>query len=128
MSQTGEVMDAARSLIGRDIDLYLLLGDNTVQLAFSSIGAILNSHRIPVFTTNLADVDIGAFVTMGANYYEVGQETARMAKRVIRGENPESIPINNFAPEKIFINLKHAKEFGISVPGELLKRAERIVR
>ena len=128
VSQTGEVMDAVRSLIGRGIDIFLLSGDNTVQLAFSSIGALLNRHRIPAFTNNLADVDLGAFISMGSDYYEVGQETARMAIRIINGENPESVPINNFAPEKISVNLKLSKEYGVPLPEEYLKRAERIAR
>ena len=128
VSQTGEAMDAVRSLIGRGIDLYLLSGDNTVELAFSSIGALLQRYRMPAFTNNLADVDLGAFMAMGSDYIEVGRETAHTAERVIEGEAPKNIPIRDFAPQKFSINLKIAEDYGIPVPEEYIERAERIVR
>ena len=128
VNSTSEVLDALRSLLNRNIDLFLTSGDNTVIMALESVAEILKEHRIPYFTNTPSDVDRGAFVSIGADYNEVGRETARMAERVINGENPRSIPINNYVPEKMAINLLLAGEYGIKIPETMLKKAAYIKR
>lgn len=128
VSSTAEVLDALRSVIARDIDIFITSGDNTVLMAFESIAKILHEHRIPYFTNGPTDVKRGAFLSIGADYYEVGKETARLATRVINGEAPRDIPIENFVPETMFINLALAREYGVTIPENLLKQAKEIVR
>ena len=126
VSSTSEVMDAVNALINRGIDLFLTSGDNTVIQAFQPIVQKLRKHRIPYFTNNPPDVDLGSFVSIGADYYEVGQKTAGMAMRVINGEAPKTIPIYNFSPAKMFVNLALAKQYGIELSEGFLKRAAKV--
>jgi len=128
VSTTGEVMDAVRSLLNRKIDCFLTSGDNTVLMALETIAAMLEEHRIPYFTNSPSDVDRGAFVSIGADYVEVGRETARMAVRVIRGEKPAAIPIRNFVPEKMGVNAALADRYGIRLSDAFLERAAVIRR
>jgi putative ABC transport system permease protein len=128
VSSSGEVMDALKSLLNKEIDLFLTSGDNTVIMALDPIAATLRRYKVPYFTNSPSDVDRGAFVSIGADYYEVGKETARMAIRVINGENPQNIPIKNFAPDKMYVNLKLAREYGVHLEQGFLQRAERVVR
>jgi ABC-type uncharacterized transport system substrate-binding protein len=128
VSTTGEVMDAVRSLLNRKIDCFLTSGDNTVLMALETIAAMLKEHRIPYFTNSPSDVERGAFVSIGADYVEVGRETARMAMRVIRGEAPAGIPIRNFVPEKMGVNAALADLYGIQLSEDFLKRAATIRR
>lgn len=128
VGSTGEVMDAVRSLISRGIDLFFTSGDNTVVMALESIADTLKNHKIPYFTNSPSDVERGAFVSIGADYYEVGVETARMATRVIRGENPKDIPIKDFVPEKMYVNQKLAGLYGITLSQAFLKQAKRVVK
>ena len=85
-----------------------------------TINQTLREERIPCFTNNPADVASGAFVSIGADYYEVGQEIARVAARVIAGENPRDIPIKECVPQKICVNPDLAAEYGIKLPHSLL--------
>jgi len=128
VDSTSEVLDALKSLLNRRIDLFLTSGDNTVIMALESVAKLLKEHKIPYFTNVPSDVDRGAFVSIGADYNEVGKETARMAERVISGENPQGIPIKNYVPEKMAVNLSLAGEYGIKIPEPLLKKAAYIKR
>jgi len=123
VGSTSEVKDAVSALLNEDIDLFFTSGDSTVILALPYIAEVLKEHRIPYFTNDPTDVDRGAFFSIGADYYEVGVETARMAERVIAGEKPAGIPIRDYVPEKIGINEELAKRYGVTFPGELVKRA-----
>ncbi|MEW6665256.1 MAG: ABC transporter substrate binding protein [Thermodesulfobacteriota bacterium] len=128
VSSTGEVLDAVRALVKNGIDVFFTSGDNTVILAYQSIAEVLRESRIPYFTNTPSDVEKGAFVSIGADYYEVGRETARHARLVIEGKDPKAIPIKDFVPETIGINLKLAEVYGIQVPEEFLSRAKKVRR
>ncbi len=123
VSNTGEIKDALMALLNKKIDIFFTSGANTVLLAVETIAEILKRYKIPYFTNTPADVDRGAFVSIGADFYEVGVETAKMAERVINGEQPRDIPIKDFIPENIAINPSLAKLYGITVPEEFLKKA-----
>ena len=128
VSGTGEVLDAANSLIARDIEIYITSGDNTVLLATQSLADLMKRHKIPFFTNGPSDVDLGAFIGLGADYYQVGRETARVALRVLGGENPKDIPINACVPETMAVNLALADLYGIHLSDEFLSRAAVVKR
>jgi putative tryptophan/tyrosine transport system permease protein len=126
VSSTGEVLDALKSLLKKQPDLFLTSGDNTVVLAVESIAEILRQKRIPYFTNAPADIDRGVFLALGADYVEVGRATAKIAERVIRGEVPRNIPINDYVPIELAVNLALAGEYGVNIPPEVLIWAARV--
>ena len=126
VSSTGEVMDAVKSLLNKKPDLFLTSGDNTVIMALDSVAVILRQHKVPYFTNSPADIDRGAFLGLGADYVEVGRATAKVARRVMSGEEPKGIPINDYVPEKMNISLALAREYGITVPPDVLAKAARV--
>jgi len=128
VSGTSEVIDALNSLLNKKIDLFITSGDNTVSLSMKTIAQILYEKKIPYFTNTFSDVEDGAFLTAGADYYEVGEETAKLAERIIKGENPKDMPVENYVPEKIYVNLKLAKKFGIEIPEQVLKKAAKVLK
>ncbi|RJR41119.1 MAG: hypothetical protein C4576_18505 [Desulfobacteraceae bacterium] len=125
---TGEVLDAVKALISKGIDIFYTSGDNTVIAALESVAEVLKNSRIPYLTNIPAHVEQGAFLSIGADYYEVGRETARHTRLVIEGRDPKGIPIKEFVPETMAINLKLAEQYGIQVNEGFLSRAERVIR
>jgi putative ABC transport system permease protein len=128
VSTTDEVKDALSALLNEKIDIFLTSGDNTAMLAVVTIAAILKEHKIPYFTNDPTDIDRGAFFSIGADYFEVGVETAKIAERVISGEETKKIPIMNCVPEKIAVNAVLAKLYGATIPDNILKKAAVIKR
>jgi ABC-type uncharacterized transport system substrate-binding protein len=116
------------SLLNKKIDLFYTAGDVTMNLAIETVAEILKQNKIPYFTNSLSDVEQGALFSAGADYYEVGVETAKLAQRVIEGENPKDIPIREFVPEKIGINVSLAKLYGITIPESFLKKPAIVKR
>ncbi len=127
VSSTGEVMEAVNSLIIRGIDIFLTSGDNTVILAVESVADLMKRKKIPYFTNSSTDIEKGAFVSIGADYREVGVEAGRIAERVIKGEKTSEIPIKEYVPEEININLSMADLYGITVSEEFLKRCSKVI-
>ena len=128
VAATNEVMDAVKAVVKKGVDLFFTSGDNTVLLALPSIAEVLKENRIPYFTNSPSDIERGAFVGLGADYYEVGRETGKLARQVIEGKDPKDIPIRNYVPESMGVNLELAQRYGISVSEEFLKKAEKVKR
>lgn len=128
VSNTSEVMDAVRSLISRGVDIFLTSGDNTVILALESIADLMKRKKIPYFTNSSTDIEKGVFVSIGADYREVGVETGRIAEAVIKGRKPVDIPIKEYVPEEININVSLADLYGISVSEEFLNKCTKVIK
>jgi ABC-type uncharacterized transport system substrate-binding protein len=128
VSSTGEIPEALNGLLNRDIELFITSGDNTVMLALPTIAKILQKKKIPYITNTFSDVELGAFLCLGADYYEVGKRTGELFRKVVTGTHPEDIPIDNFIPEKLYLNMKLAKQYGIDIPESVIQKANKILR
>lgn len=123
ISTTDEVKNAVEALLTKDIDIFFTSGDNTAILTVPATANILKKRKIPYFTNDPTDVQRGAFFSIGADYVEVGVETAKMAERVISGEATGDIPIRDYVPEKIGVNSELAQLYGVNIPKNLLNKA-----
>lgn len=128
ISTTDEVKDALSALLTEKIDLFFTSGDNTMILALVTVADILKERRVPYFTNDPSDIERGAFFSIGADYFEVGVQTAKMAERVINGEETKNIPIREYVPEKIGVNRTLARQYGVTIPNEMLKKASVVKR
>ncbi len=128
VTRTDEVKDAATALINAGVDVFLTSGDNTVILAVATVAQIMQEHNIPYFTNDPSDIGRGAFFAIGADYFQVGVETTKMAVRVIEGEDPRNIPIREYVPEAIGVSLALAARYGVTIPDAYLKKATVVKR
>jgi putative tryptophan/tyrosine transport system substrate-binding protein len=99
-------------------------------LVSAHIGLLIQrarEDRVALMAHEDALVTAGALISYGANYRQMGQQTARVVDRVLAGVAPAEIPIQ--IPDKLMlsINLVTARAIGLKPPLTLLERAERIV-
>ncbi len=125
---TQEIDQALQSVLGDKPDIFFTSGDTTVSSVIPSLAQKLRQKRIPYVTNTPADIDSGAFICLGADYYDVGLKTADIAIRIINGGKPAAIPIVSYVPEQLTLNLSLAKEYGITIPDDLVRKAARVVK
>ena len=73
-------------------------------------------------------VDLGGLASYGPGEYSMGQQAARLVKKIMRGVSPAEIPVEVNNDIEFTVNLKTAKALGLKIPPEVLYRATRIVR
>lgn len=91
-----------------------------------AIAALAASHRLPaVGLTTFADA--GGLLGYGANRPLLYGRAASFIDKILKGANPGDIPIERATKFDLIVNLRAAKSLGVSVPTELLQRADRVI-
>ena len=66
-------------------------------------------------------------LTFSAAAKEQGVKTAGMLRKILAGENPDNLPVQNPAQVELIVNMKEAQAMGITVPAEVLDSATRVI-
>ena len=128
VNSSGEVADAALSLCSQNIEAVCQISDNLSSSTFVAIAEAANRFKLPVFTFNTTQAEQGAAVVMARDYYDGGRQSGLLAARVMRGEDPTSIPFQPIRITRLVVNLRAAGISGLRIPPSLLERADRVIR
>ena len=72
-------------------------------------------------------MEAGGFMAYGPDQYELFQRTAYFVDRVLKGTKPADLPVEQSTKFDLLINLKTAKELGLTIPPSLLVRADQVI-
>jgi putative ABC transport system substrate-binding protein len=70
----------------------------------------------------------GGLASYGINTYQIGRQAARLADKILNGTRPSEIPIETPRKLELVINLRVANEIGLTIPHEVLREADAILR
>ncbi len=126
-SKSSDVQAAAQSLVGR-VDAVYVPTDNTVVSAFEALVQVGRQNKLPVIAGDIDSVPRGAIAAVGFNYTDVGRQTGRMVARVLRGERPGDIPVEQAQTLELAVNPAAAAAMGVTLPEALVARADIVVR
>jgi len=122
-----DVPDAAAALLSRDIDAVLQIPGNLTASAFGSISEAARRARVPVFAFQKSQAIGGAMVVLARDYNESGRQAAKLAARIMRGEDPKTIPLEDFGKTSLIVNLDAARALGITLPPALVRSAKKVM-
>ena len=122
-----DVPDAAAALMSRDIDAVLQIPGNLTASAFGSISEAARRSHVPVFAFQKSQAIGGAMVVVARDYYDSGRHAAFLAARIMRGENPKQIPLEDFGGTNLIVNLDAARGLDIAIPPALVQSAAEVI-
>ena len=125
ITNTSEVFQAAQVLTARNIQAFWITGDNTVLQAFEGVVKVANERRLPLIINDPEFTDRGALACAGLGFYQSGHAAAALAARVMLGEDPRHIPIEEVAVKKLVLNEQVARKLGVTFSAALLKQASQ---
>lgn len=101
---SAEVAEAIRSVIARGVDALWVGGDTVATSSIMTIIGAAKGAGIPVFTNDPSDAPRGALFGLGASYLEVGRTIAALSAKVLRGDDPRLLRVDNVVPERLALN------------------------
>jgi len=89
---------------------------------------VARNARIPIFGFASGQARLGAFMTLSTDYYDNGVASARLAMRVLNGDDPAQIPFAPVLKTRFSVNLAAASVLEITIPDNLVKSADEVIR
>ena len=91
------------------------------------VGFALKS-RLPSMYSRRESVDAGGLMSYGADLADSYRRVAYFVDRILKGAKPADLPVEQPTKFELVINLKTAKQIGLTIPPEVLARANRLIR
>ena len=127
VSTATEVPDAAVALASRHIDAIVQIPGNLTVSAFSSISEAANRAHLPIFAFQQGQVRQGALLALARDFRDSGHASGLLAVRVMRGESPSNIPIEQYSQTSLIVNLDSARTLRMNLPRALIKSAQEVI-
>jgi putative ABC transport system substrate-binding protein len=100
---------------------------------------ILNSHRpqlaelaiknrLPVMYNRPEYVEAGGLLTYGVNLLDLDRRAATYVDKILKGAKPADLPVEQPKKFEFIINLKAAKQIGLTIPPNVLVRADKVIK
>jgi putative tryptophan/tyrosine transport system substrate-binding protein len=102
-------------------------------------GSLVTSHRteivelavksrLPVIYPNSQWVDAGGLMTYGASNTYMERRAATYVDKILKGAKPTDLPVEQPTKFELVINLKAAKQIGLTIPPNVLVRADKVIK
>jgi putative ABC transport system substrate-binding protein len=123
-----------------DIDTtFQAAGKGRADAVLVLVSVVLNSYRtqvvelaakgrLPAIYPILYFVEAGGLMSYGVSLIDLHRRPATYVDKILRGTKPADLPVEQPTKFEFIINLKAAKQIGLTIPPNILARADRVIR
>jgi putative ABC transport system substrate-binding protein len=84
-------------------------------------------HSIPTVYAFRQAITLGGLMSYGTDFPQAWRQAGVYTGRILRGEKPADLPVQQVTKMELIINLRTAKTLGLNVPNTLIGRADQVV-
>jgi ABC-type uncharacterized transport system substrate-binding protein len=85
-------------------------------------------NRLPVMYESADEVQAGGLISYGISDADLYRRAATFVDKILRGRTPAELPVEQPTKFELFINLKAAKQIGLTIPPNVLVRADKVIK
>jgi putative ABC transport system substrate-binding protein len=146
-----QTMQHAAQALGLKLQSFEVRGPEDLESAFSAAvkqrldgiivigGGIINSHqkkilaletrtRLPAMHEQLWFAEAGGLMAYGVNFLDLFRRAATYVDKILKGAKPADLPVEQPTKFELVINLKTAKQIGLTIPPNVLARADKVIK
>ena len=123
-----ELQAGIRALSAKEMDAFFEVSDAQVALQNQLIIDTARVKKLPTMFQSQSSVIKGGLASYSVSRHEIGRLSAKYVQRILTGVKPKDLPVEGVDNIDLFINLKTAKQIGLTVPPTVLARAQKVIR
>ena len=89
---------------------------------------LAGKYRLPAIYFQKEFVDAGGLMSYGADYDDLFRRAAGYVDKILKGAKPADLPVQQATKFEFVINLKAAKQIGLTIPPRVLERANQVIK
>ena len=123
-----ELRQQVGALNAKEADAYFYTSDAMVTSHAQLVIDAASSKKLPTMFAEQSPVVMGGLASYGQNFHEVGRLSAKYVQKIMTGAQPHDLRVEIVDKFELIINLKTAKIIGVTIPPNVLARADRVIR
>jgi ABC-type uncharacterized transport system substrate-binding protein len=123
-----DIETAFRAVSKGRADAVLVLGNPIFLSQRIQITDLAVKSRLPAIYERPEYVDDGGLMTYGVNINELYRRAATYVDKILKGAKPADLPVEQPKKFELIINLKAAKQIGLTIPPSMLARADKVIK
>jgi len=126
-SSPSEIESAFATLIGQRVGALVVSGENFFLTQRGLIVDLAVRHLVPTIYPYREFVLAGGLMSYGTHFADAFRQIGVTSGRILKGEKPADLPVQQVTKIELAINLKTAKTLGLKIPLPLLGRADEVI-
>jgi putative ABC transport system substrate-binding protein len=123
-----ELRQQLETIKAKEADAFFFITDAMVNSQAHLVIEMTQSKKLPTMFSEQSAVAMGGLASYGQNFREVGRLSAGYVQKIIAGAQPRDLRIETVDKFELVINLKTAKQIGLTIPPNVLARADRVIK
>jgi putative ABC transport system substrate-binding protein len=126
-SSPSEIDSAYATLVGERVGALVVSGENFFLTERDRLVALAAQHAVPTMYAYREYTKAGGLISYGTNIFDAYRRTGVNTGRILKGEKPADLPVEQITKVELIINMKTARALGIAFPLPLLGRADEVI-
>jgi putative ABC transport system substrate-binding protein len=126
---TKDIEPAFRAAVKGQADAVLETISGPIRSAHQKeLAELAVKHRLPVMRERPEHVEAGGLMSYGVNLLNLDRRAATYVDKILKGTKPADIPVEQPTKFEFIINLKAAKQIDLTIPPNVLARADKVIK
>jgi putative tryptophan/tyrosine transport system substrate-binding protein len=123
-----DLQTALRAFRPGEADAYVDASDAMVFSQAELVIDMAKAKKLPTMFQEQSLIPKGGLASYGVSYHEVGRLSAKYIQRILTGTRPQDLPVETVRKIDLVLNLRTAHEIGVTIPPNVLARADKVIR
>jgi ABC-type uncharacterized transport system substrate-binding protein len=123
-----EIDGAFKAAATRRADALIVLQSAFMNTHRTRIVELAAKHRLPTMFAERTHVESGGLMSYAPSFSDLQRRAATFVDKILKGAKPAELPVEQPTKFELVINLKTAKQIGLTIPPSVLARADRVIK
>ena len=127
-SSNPDLEGAFREAVKERVNAIITMTSNSLFRNSKKIAELAIKNRLPTMFEGGTWVESGGLISYSANDLELYRRAAMYVDKILKGVKPADLPVEQPTKFELVVNLKTAKQIGLTIPPNVLARADKVIR